>query len=163
MGKRKYNTILNMGDYHLMLIKYQDILLPVLIDNDDVEKVSDRYWRGQLHHTGKAYYIVSGSREKFVQLHRFIMNTPSDMVVDHINHNTLDNRKYNLRNCTVEENNNNRRKYANVSTETGYQGISVQYRVRVAGYRQRYFNSLKAAKEYWNEIQKDKQCIDKKK
>ena len=162
MGKRKYNTILDMGDYHLMLIKYNEILLPVLIDNEDVERVSEKYWRSQLHHTGKMYYIVSNTGG-FSQLHRFIMNTPSDMVVDHINHNTLDNRKSNLRNCTAEENNNNRRKYANVSYETGCQGISVQYRVRVAGYRQRYFNSLKAAKEYWNEIQKDKECTDKKK
>ena len=60
-----------------------------------------------------------------------------------------------------EENNNNRGKYSNVSKETGIQGISVLYRVRIAGYKDRYFNSLERAKYYYQEIMEDK-CTDKK-
>lgn len=32
-----------------------------------------------------------------IRLHRWIMNCPKHLEVDHINHNTLDNRKCNLR------------------------------------------------------------------
>lgn len=41
------------------------------------------------------------------KLHRLLMNPPDDMVVDHINRNPLDNRRINLRVCTVAENNRN--------------------------------------------------------
>ncbi len=38
------------------------------------------------------------------------MNTPQDMICDHVNHDGLDNRRKNCRNCTIEQNNANRRK-----------------------------------------------------
>jgi hypothetical protein len=39
-----------------------------------------------------------------VKMHRAIMNPAKNMVIDHINHNTLDNRKSNLKICTHREN-----------------------------------------------------------
>lgn len=40
---------------------------------------------------------VTKGKRRFVKMHREITNAPKDKVVDHINGNTLDNRKSNLR------------------------------------------------------------------
>ena len=46
---------------------------------------------------------IKGKRVS-VSLHRLVTNAPKGMDVDHVNHNTLDNRKANLRICTRSEN-----------------------------------------------------------
>lgn len=51
-------------------------------------------------------------RHKKVYMHRFIMNAPKGLEVDHINHDGLDNRKSNLRVCTHSENLRNRKEAA---------------------------------------------------
>ena len=50
------------------------------------------------------------------------MNTPAHLVCDHINHNGLDNRKQNLRNCTITQNNANSRSARGASSK--YKGVS---------------------------------------
>lgn len=52
-------------------------------------------------------YVVAaqpGNHSKQLRLHRILTNAPNDKVVDHINHNTLDNRLCNLRIATISEN-----------------------------------------------------------
>lgn len=74
-----------------------------LIDLDDVNKIKNYKWC--LDHYS---YVCSQSCSR---MHRLIMDCPEDMVIDHINHNPLDNRKSNLRICTQHENmmNNSKR------------------------------------------------------
>lgn len=67
----------------------------VKVDNEDFEKLKDIPW---CYTNGYAYSGLKGL------MHRYIMNTPEDMETDHINHDTLDNRKNNLRICTRSEN-----------------------------------------------------------
>lgn len=73
------------------------------VDTDDVEKLKGHSWwytqRGYL-----AGYIDG----KLVLMHRFLTNCDDEHVVDHKNHITGDNRKRNLRICTVSENQYNR-------------------------------------------------------
>lgn len=77
-----------------------------LIDKKDYEKVSPYCWSKQ-----KNGYIVTDSPViGRVSLHRFLMNPPTGLVVDHINHDRTDNRKANLRITTVLVNSRNRAK-----------------------------------------------------
>lgn len=70
------------------------------IDKEDFEKIKKHKWHG--NKTGEKIYIRSNCRKLY--LHRVIMGAKKGMVVDHINGDTLDNRKKNLRNCSHKKN-----------------------------------------------------------
>lgn len=70
-----------------------------IVDDEDYEKVARYRW-----YCGSGYAISDFG----VRMHRFIMNPPQDLVIDHINHDRLDNRRSNLKICTQFENSQNR-------------------------------------------------------
>lgn len=51
-----------------------------------------------------SFYVFTYNKKA---IHRLITNCPDDMVVDHINHNTLDNTLANLKVCTAKQNKQN--------------------------------------------------------
>ena len=73
-----------------------------LIDTEDLDKV-----KPYCFHKNHYGYFKSTSLNS--SMHRLIMGAPKGMVVDHINHDTLDNRKCNLRVCTQQENTRNKK------------------------------------------------------
>ena len=78
-------------------------------DLEDYDKIKNYGWREiktGLKSNGKFNPYISTSSGML--LHRLIMNADVDKSVDHKNHNTFDNRKENLRICTILENNLNR-------------------------------------------------------
>ena len=83
-----------------------------IIDQEDFIRVNKYKWQAQYHKQKKRWYSEGYIPEirKMIRLHRFIMNPPDNRVVDHINNDSLDNRRANLRVCTVGENNRNRKK-----------------------------------------------------
>jgi len=76
-----------------------------LVDAEDYYQLAQFKWHTE---TGtKTFYAVRNHAGKQVKMHRAIMAAPSHLLVDHINHNGLDNRKANLRLCTRAQNNCN--------------------------------------------------------
>lgn len=97
-----------------------------LVDDDDFDYLNQWKWQASWQKNIQSYYAVRTERidgiRKTVMMHRVIMNTPIDLQCDHIDHNTLDNRKDQLRNCTRGENQRNR-KGATSRSKTGFLGV----------------------------------------
>ena len=74
-----------------------------IVDAEDYERLSEHKWCVQRKKGGR-FYAVRRAGGKIIRMHREIMNAPPGMVCDHKNHNTLDNRKSNLRTCTQAQN-----------------------------------------------------------
>ena len=110
---RKYGRIsdrLNKGEHNIRIvdnIAYVDIydrqdmkIAEYIIDVEDIPIIEQSTW--SLSNGRHTQYCKSN---ELGPLHRIIMNvTDTNIIVDHINHNGLDNRKSNLRICTNQEN-----------------------------------------------------------
>lgn len=94
------NEIIKHEDYAELIIHNKDNTqqISVLIDLEDIEKVSKHKWRHEFKSNGKVGYIATGnSKTGRIYLHRFVLNYDGELEVDHINRNKFDNRKQNLR------------------------------------------------------------------
>jgi hypothetical protein len=104
--------------------KYPDLF--AMIDEEDAERVLAFKWRVlESDHATTLYAktnttLASGKRTG-LQMHRLILDAPPTHHVDHINFDGLDNRRSNLRLCTVRESIWHRRKLA--SNTSGYIGV----------------------------------------
>lgn len=81
-----------------------------LVDDEDFDRVNQFEWfvgNGSKTHASRALLNSGPKRER--QMHRFIMNAPPGMCVDHIDGNGFNNCRSNLRVCTQSQNNKNRR------------------------------------------------------
>ena len=101
-----------MGDITIIYLMLKSGgAIQCLIETSDLVKISSirGLWR-PLWCKNSGYYKARGSiKGKEVYMHRFVMDAPDDLLVDHINHNTLDNRRDNLRLATYSENGQNRK------------------------------------------------------
>lgn len=81
--------------------KHGNKIAECLIDIEDVDKVKDLGWSK----TSKTRYTSYCSNSSKKLLHRYLLGVEDPkLIVDHINHNGLDNRKANLRICTNQNN-----------------------------------------------------------
>lgn len=98
----------------------------VLIDDPDFDDVANFSW----HINSKLYVLryiprkeSPTGKKKIEYLHQYLIGKiPSRMVIDHINGNTLDNRKSNLRVVTRSQNASNSCIWKN--NKSGFKGVS---------------------------------------
>jgi predicted MarR family transcription regulator len=121
------------------------------IDIEDVTIVKQYKW-----HLSNNGYVTSSFPD--IYLHRLIMYAPNNRRVDHINHNTLNNRKYNLRICSAQENvMNSKISKNNTSSVTGvnYRKDRNKWRAYIMfnrkqinlGFYDNFYDAVKARKE----------------
>jgi len=97
-----------------------------IVDDEDFEYLNQFKWYAMEKRRGDFYALrgrrrsEKGSRQ--IYMAREIMNNPKGLLVDHRDHNTLDNRKENLRICTKAENCRNQRKQNGCSSV--HKGVS---------------------------------------
>jgi hypothetical protein len=92
-----------------------------LVDDCDFAELNRYKW-----HAAKSSTHFYAARkeypiEKYIAMHSQIMNPPIGMYVDHINGDSLDNRRRNLRICTASQNSCNMRTPSH--NKSGYKGV----------------------------------------
>jgi len=91
-----------------------------IVDDADFEYLNQFKWCAHKK-SETVIYVVRKENKKMISMHREIMGFPKDMV-DHRNHNTLDNRRENLRVANNFQNQQNRNK-VNKTTTSKYKGV----------------------------------------
>lgn len=90
-----------------------------LVDDEDFERVSRYSWRAHIGRDSKSFYAARSN--KCIRMHREIIGAKYGQIVDHINGNTLDNRRHNLRFCNPSQSAMNRG--ISPSNTSGYKGV----------------------------------------
>jgi len=118
-SKKKYNTYdLLSEEYGVGYASNTNELF--YFDLEDYDKIKDYCW-----YNNDDGYIATNIKYSdtycTVRMHRLVMNCPDDMDVDHIFHNTCDNRKEFLRIVTESQNQMNQK--IRINNATGVAGV----------------------------------------
>ncbi len=91
------------------------------VDDSDYDLLSQTRWYTHIPQ-GRNKYAVTKPYSGIVWMHRFILGAQPGEFVDHINGDSLDNQRHNLRICTHQQNMSNQKKRLNSSSR--YKGVS---------------------------------------
>ena len=87
-----------------------------IVDDEDYEELNQYKWKAKWNGSKSNIYAIRSksidSKMTDIRMHRVVMNAPKfdgSNDIDHINHNSLDNRKANLRIVSRKVNGNNKR------------------------------------------------------
>lgn len=102
--------------------------LNAIVDSEDYEWLSQFNWHSHWTPETKMYYAVRKTPRinlpgsaGHIRMHREIVGAVKGEIVDHKNHDSLDNRRSNLRKCTTSENSRNQRLRTN--NKSGFKGV----------------------------------------
>ena len=129
-------------------MRFKKSLIPVgkewaIVDAADFASVNQYKWKK--HSKGYAYRFERDSDgvHKMILMHRQIMQSGTGLVVDHINHDPLDNTRANLRVCTQGQNMKNQKKNKRKDgnpTSSKYKGV----------YKWQYKKTIKFKSTIWS-------------
>ncbi len=91
------------------------------VDDEDFDWLSQWKWYASSGTNGY-FYAIRPARGTIVFMHRLILKPEKSQVVDHANHDSLDNRKENIRICTNQQNQFNQ--LPQVGKTSKYKGVS---------------------------------------
>ena len=96
------------------------------VSDEDYPEVSKYKWHAHKEGRGRDVFyakrkVIVNGKQFTIPMQNAIMNTPKGMVVDHIDHDPLNNQRSNLRNCSVLE---NRRNNSSIS-KNGFKGVYI--------------------------------------
>ena len=154
----------------LKVISKKHGLFSVKLDNEDYVKAT-KNWRTRkwcvrvCKGRDRLFYFQKRlPNQKLIELHRFVINAQKGQIVDHINRDTLDNRKANLRICTNSE--NLLKGKVRTNNKSGQSGvwqskrdnkwkaeIKINYKKISLGSYKRKRDAIKARKNYEKSIQ----------
>ncbi len=126
-----------------------------VVDAADYDRLSTYRWCAVKE--GRSWYAKTFRRDGMpLSMHRLVIGAPKGLFVDHIDHNGLNNRRSNLRLCTNQQNQHNRR--PNRGGTSRYKGVcftksTKKFRAFINHNKKRfhlgYFkNEIDAAKAY---------------
>jgi hypothetical protein len=130
--------------------------LVAIVDDDDYLRLSVFKWHALL--AGRAFYAAckENKTHKLILMHRLVLYAPRGMEVDHVNGNSLDNRRENLRLASHAQNGMNQK--IRHDSKSGFKGVSfnkprgrwlAHIKFRGKKYNLGYFETPElAAKEY---------------
>ena len=115
-NNKKYNRYEDKGNYVVMYTTKDE---PFLVDKEDFDKVKGICWSKN----NGGYLTGNVGNHKTVMLHRYIMDAPDDMLVDHVygSETKHDNRKSNLRLATYAQNQMNSK--LSINNTSGCTGV----------------------------------------
>lgn len=146
MKARPINTYRTEGDVTFIALYAVsgELIAETMIDAGDLDKAAilSNKWYARWDKNGNCFYVVGfkGDTKTYpmVILHRALLDCPLGMQVDHINHDTLDNRRANLRTVTPSQNKQNNRG-SQKNSKTGVRGVcqlaSGRYEAYASSYR----------------------------
>lgn len=106
-------TIVHNGYVEVLIESRKYGSVSFKVDNDVWDKIKEYRWGLAPRNTVTSKFYIQNRRLGL--LHRFIMNYPKNKCIDHINRDTLDNRRSNLRIVSKGENSKNRAGYGSLT------------------------------------------------
>ncbi|NQT03512.1 MAG: HNH endonuclease [Planctomycetes bacterium] len=106
-----------------------------IVDPKHFERLNKHKWYASEGSSGTFYaarcaWDPVNKKKRTIKMHREILNPPHPLVVDHINHNGLDNRQANLRPATKSQNTINKPYKKKKGAHSKYHGVTWQKSIK---------------------------------